>query len=296
MKHEFHGVYPALVTPFDEKGEVWVQAMRDLVAYHLDKSVDGFYVCGSTGQGVTQSVAERRLVAETVMEAAGDRVPVIVHVGAVALPDATALAAHAQSIGAAGISTIIPPLYTSLESLNRYFSAVAAAAPDITLFPYLKGGAVRALDLLDAISGIPNLGGTKVTGPDMDELKKIIDMRPQPWVVFSGMDEQTLFAAMAGSSGNIGSSVNVIPGVYQRIHSLFRDGKHSEAMALQHRGNAVIAVLASFGYSGALRTALDMLGLPCGQPRIPDSTFPVGRRKKLEAELERVGFAELSSM
>ncbi len=110
------------------------------------------------------------------------------------------------------------------------------------------------------------------------------------------MGEQCLFAAMCGAAGNIGSSVNVIPGVYQRIHSLCREGKTAEAMELQFRGNAVITVLASFGYNGALRRALGLLGLPCGRPRVPDLPFPRERGKELEAELDRVGFGELSSM
>ena len=294
--HVFKGVWPALVTPFDEAGNVSSQRMQQLVRYHLDKSADGFYVCGSTGQGVALSVQERKVVAQAVIDAAEDAVPVIVHVGAVALPDAATLAAHAQSIGASGISTIIPPLYSNLDTITRYFAAVAGSAPDIPVFPYLFGGAVSAFDLLTAIADVPNLGGTKVTGPNMDELKKIIDMRPQPWAVFSGMDEQSLFAAMAGASGNIGSSVNVIPGVYRQIRVKMAAGDYKGAMELQFKGNKVIATLGAYGYSAALRKGVEMLGVPCGGPRMPEAPFPDGKLEQLKADLEKVDFEELSSL
>ena len=294
--HGFYGVYPALVTPFDEEGNVSITRMQALIRYHLDKSVDGFYVCGGTGQGIALSIPERKSVAESVIDATEGSVPVVVHVGAVAVVDAIVLAEHAQSIGAAGISTIIPPLFSNLDTIYRYFSDVAAAAPNIPIFPYLFGGAVSALDLLNAIADIPNLGGTKVTGPNMDELKKIIDIRPQPWAVFSGMDEQTLFAAMAGADGNIGSSVNVIPGVYQGIRTKMAEGDYQGAMELQFRGNKVIATLGSFGYSAALRKSLGLLGLPCGEPRIPEAPFPDGRVDELKSALKRVDFDELASL
>ena len=296
INHAFKGVYPALVTPFDKDGNVSSQAMRDLVKYHLEKSVDGFYVCGSTGQGIALSVQERKTVAEAAIDAAEGNVPVIVHVGAVALPDATTLAAHARSIGAAGVSTIIPPVYSNLDTLKRYFTAVAVAASETPIFPYLSGGSIRALDLLEAIADIPNLGGTKVTGPNMDELKKIIDMRPQPWVVFSGMDEQCLFAAMIGAPGNIGSSVNIIPGVYRLIRTRLEEGDAKAALDLQFRGNRIIATLGLYGYAAALRKAIEMLGIPCGEPRMPEAPFPDGKLGELEAALEQAGFEELSSL
>ena len=296
INRAFKGVYPALVTPFDEDGSISGQRMGKLVRYHLDKSVDGFYVCGSTGQGIALSVKERKTVAETVIDAAEGTVPVIVHVGAVALPDATALAAHAQSIGASGVSTIIPPVYSNIDTLKRYFSTVAVAASGTPIFPYLSGGSIKALDLLEAIADIPNLKGTKVTGPNMDELKKIIDMRPQPWAVFSGMDEQCLFAAMIGAPGNIGSSVNIIPGVYRHIRTKLEEGDTETALDLQLRGNKIIAILGSYGYSAALRKAIEILGIPCGEPRMPEAPFPDGKLGELKAALEQAGFDELSSL
>ena len=111
MNGLFYGAWPALVTPFTSEDTVNVKVVRDLVEYHLDKKVAGFYVCGRTGQGLAMSVAERQLVAETVIEHVRNRVPVIIHIGALAIQDALILARHARQSGADGISSIIPPYY-----------------------------------------------------------------------------------------------------------------------------------------------------------------------------------------
>src|SRR5262245_34447739 len=127
----FHGIWPALVTPFTDDNAVNVPVLQALVDYLVDKKVDGFYVCGSTGEGVLMSVAERKLVTETVLSQANWRVPVIIHVGAMALVDARDLAQHAYDHGAAGVSSILLPQYSGIDSLYAYFENLASAVPNL---------------------------------------------------------------------------------------------------------------------------------------------------------------------
>ena len=108
---DFSGAWPALVTPFTAKDEVNVSVLRELVDYLIDKRVGGFYVCGGTGEGLFMSPEERKLVTETAVNQVDGRVPVIAHVGSMIVGDAVQLAAHAQAIGAAGISSVIPPMF-----------------------------------------------------------------------------------------------------------------------------------------------------------------------------------------
>ena len=76
------------------------------------------------------SLDERKLVTETVIAQVNGRVPVIVHVGCVAVSDAVELAQHAQQAGADGVSSILPPLYKSNRSLYAYYEAIGSAVPD----------------------------------------------------------------------------------------------------------------------------------------------------------------------
>jgi len=292
----FHGIWPALVTPFSADDRVNPLVLRELVNYLVAKGVDGFYLCGSTGEGLYMSVQEREQVAETVLEQVKGRVPVIVHVGAVATRDSVRLARHARQVGAAAVSSILPPVLRDSRGIITHFEQIAAAVPDLPFLPYIFGGPNDAVALLHQLSHIPNLAGTKYTGPNMDELSRIVSLRSEGWTVFSGMDEQYLFAAMCGASGGIGSTLNLMPGVYREIYCAHATGDLARGLELQMRANQVTTVLSKLGFLGALKATMGILGFDCGRPRLPNLALPDGAQDRLRSSLEAVGFAELAGM
>lgn len=301
MAQTVGGFMPALVTPFQPNGDVDQNHMRKLTAYHVGKGVTGFYVCGSTGQGLYMSVANRKRAAEAVIQEAAGAVPVIVQVGSMAAADAMELARHAAAHGAAAISSVLPPMYSNVGTLSAYFTELGRAAPDIPLYPYLANATIDVPVLLEKLCTLPTVCGTKYTGPNMDELRHVIEMgrnlRPRgEWVVMAGMDEQCVFAAMVDASGNIGSSLNVIPGASRVIWERVRSGDHVGAMEMQLRANAVIDVLKRHGYASALRGALNLLGVECSAPCLPDRPLTEAARAALKTDLEAVGFTELAAL
>lgn len=295
----FYGAWPALITPATPEGGVELGVLRELVAHLLGKGIGGLYVCGATGEGLLLSPEERRQVADAVLHEVRGRVPVIVHVGAAATRDAVALAGHARDSGAAGTSSVLPFVGSGPQSTYLHYQAIAAAAPELPFFPYLYGGQIDALTLMRELSQrIPNLGGTKYTGPNMFELKQLLDLGAgrQGWTIFSGMDEQCVFAAMSGSPANIGSTLNLMPGVYREMRRLCEAGDLAAARDLQMHANRLTQVLLSFGYAGALREAVRMLGFDCGQPRLPHPPLPAEKRQALREALAAVGLAELAAL
>jgi N-acetylneuraminate lyase len=290
---EFSGIWPALVTPFTTTNEIHTDTIVRMVEHNLEKGVNGFYVCGGTGSGVFLSVAERKLVAETVLDTVQGHVPVIIHVGAVALPDAITLAQHAQQHGAAGISSIMPPFFETAESIVAYYTALAGAVPELSFFPYIVRPAINGLALMRRLMTLPNLGGCKYTGPNMFEFSTITTLRDTGWSVFSGMDEQSVFAAMSGSCGHIGSTLNYMPGVYAAIRRHLAAGDHSAALDLQQRGNAVTRVMVAGNFFGALYEVMCMLGFDCGNPRLPHLPLSVDEKDRLHTDLEAAGFWEM---
>ena len=287
---------PALVTPFDRNGNVSEGALRELAAYHLTKKSAGFYLCGTTGQGLWMSTAERKRILEVVLDAVRDAVPVIAHVGCVAPAEAAELAVHAAKVGASGISSIIPPTYATLESIVAYFDMLSKHAPETPLLPYFMGTPLPPMQIMEGLSKTVTLAGTKYTGPNMYEMRKIIEIGSEPWSVFSGMDEQCVFGAMCGADGAIGSSINVMPGIYKEIRRLVAEDRQGEAYALQERANGIITVLISYGYPGALKAAHGILGFDCGDPRLPEMPFDSSKTDNLKADLNAAGFEEISSM
>ena len=292
----FSGAWPALVTPFTVEDKVNVVVLRELVEYLLDKRVGGFYVCGGTGEGLFMLPEERKLVTETVVDQVNGRVPVIAHIGSMVVSDAVELAEHAQEVGAAGISSVIPPMFQDGESLYTYFARVGAGAPDLPLLTYIFGGPMDAVALMRRLMEIPTVAGTKYTGPNMYEFREIVELRGDNWSIFSGMDEQCIYAAMQGACGNIGSTLNYMPGIYREVHNSYKKGDIAQGQELQVCANQVTRVLFSFGFFGALKEVMRMLGFDCGRPRLPHLPFAEEKRNDLRAQLEAIDFFTVAEM
>jgi N-acetylneuraminate lyase len=295
----FQGIWPALITPFTTENQVNTSVLRALVDYLLGKGVDGFYVCGTTGEGVLMSRDERMLVAATVLQQVDGRCPVIVHVGGMVAVDAVALARHAQEHGAAGISSIIPPGYQHPDHLQTYFETVARAAPELPFLPYLINVQIDAVAFVKRLLYIPNLAGTKYTGPNIFEMRRLVEMGAQRehWSVFSGMDEQSIFAAMFGSCGHIGSTLNFMSGAYQRIRGCYEASDVLQARDWQLKANQVTQVLAEVGFESTLKHIMsELLGQDCGLSRLRGAPLTADERSQLHAGLAQTHFSELTAL
>lgn len=296
---QFLGAWPALITPSTPEGDVNVPVLRELTGHLLSKGIGGLYLCGNTGEGLSQSIQERMCVVDEVMDQVDGRVPVVVHVGCVATRDAVALVRHAQEAGAAGVSSVLPLVGGSLEGIYLHYQSIAAAVPGLPFLPYLFGAQTDAVTLMKGLQQrIPNVGGCKYTGPDMYELRHLVELgeaATQGWTIFSGMDEQCALAAMFGAPANIGSTLNLMPGVYREIHECCASGDLARARDLQLRGNRVTSTLISLGFPGALREAMRFLGIDCGDPRLPTPPLPTEKRKSLHEQLDAVGLSELAA-
>jgi len=302
MDRVFHGAWPALVTPATADGGVNMAVLNDLVDWLLEKKVDGLYLCGGTGEGLLLPPADRRAVVESVVAQVDGRIPTIVHVGSINTREAAALAAHAQERGADGVSSVLPVYLGGGDATFRHFGAIAAAAPALPFFPYIFGGQTDAVSLMrELLCRVPNVGGAKYTGPSMFELAQIIELgdeqpRESGWTIFSGMDEQCLFGLMMGAPGNIGTTLNVMPGPYRLMRASYEAGDTAQALDLQKRANRLTAVMIKHGVAAATRVALKFIGFDCGDPRLPQEPISPAKEEKVAAELEEADLAALAAM
>lgn len=296
--NHFHGAWPALLSPRTRSGDINVPVLQNFVEYLINLDIDGLYLCGSTGEGIYSTVAHRKKVTETVRDQVGDRIPIIVHVGSQSSTDAIELAKHAVEVGVDGISSIIPANYANMAAAKLYFQQLAEAAPTMPLLPYLIGLSTSPVPLMRELMDVPNVAGTKYTGPNMYEMEQILRLgeadRPFGWTVFSGMDEQCVFAAMFGAHGNIGSTLNFMPAIYKAIHRSLAEGDLARARDLQLKANCVTETAISFGFMGALYEMVNMLGFDCGEPRLPNLPLSADQRKALHRELEALNWTEVT--
>ncbi len=293
----FKGIWPALLTPATSSGDVNVPLLEQLVEHFVVKGVDGLYVGGSTGEGVFMSVPQRKQLAEVSLRTANGRIPIMIHVGSMAVSEAVELTQHAHKNGAAAVSSILPAKYDSFDSLYTYYARIAQAVPDLPVWTYVLNDNRDVVELMRRLLEIPNIIGSKYTGSNMYEFRRIVELgNEDEWTVFSGMDEQCLYAAMMGAAGNIGSTLNFMPGVYREMRACFASGDLVRAQEWQLRANRITEMMIGFGFMGALFVAMNMLGFDCGEPRLPNLPLSAEQRQQLQQKLEASEFFELARL
>lgn len=126
----FQGMYVALYSAYDEAGAVSPVRAAKLARYYVGKGLAGLYVGGSSGEGILQSVEERKAMLEAVLQEVRGELKIIVHVGANATADSVELSRHAEACGADAISAV-PSIYYRLSEAaveNHWQQMIDAAS------------------------------------------------------------------------------------------------------------------------------------------------------------------------
>ncbi|WP_455382875.1 N-acetylneuraminate lyase [Salinispira pacifica] len=286
------GIIPALVTPYSPDGTISVSALRAIVELCVSQGVGGFYACGSTAEAFLLSEEERMLVAETVVEAAGGRVPVIVHVGSISTAQAVRLARHAASCGAAAVSSI-PPFYYNfrLDEIKAHYRAIIDSV-DLPLiiynFPAFSGVTLDSTTARDLLTN-PRVLGIKHTSKDMFQLERMKQLRPD-LVVLNGHDEVHLAGIAMGADGAVGSTFNILADRFVAISDHFVGGRLQEASALQRGVNGIVEVLISVGVFNGIKFLLkEAYGIEAGQCRSPFLPLTADQKKTLWTAWQAAG-------
>lgn len=302
MQH-IRGLIAAPFTPFRQDGALDLDMIERLAASLAVNKVSGAFVCGTTGEGVSMTVEERMRVAARWVECAGKKLQVIVHVGHTALGDSSALAAHAQKIGATAVGCMAPYLFkpARAEELADFLAEVAAAAPELPFYyyhiPCVTGVTVPAFDLLRAAAGrIPNFAGIKFTHENLMDFAACVNWENGRYDILFGRDEMLLAGLAMGAKGAIGSTFNYAAQPYLRVIDAFNRGDMAAARAEQARANAMINVLCRFGgMPPAGKGFMQLIGLDCGPTRLPLRSLTDAQHEELRAACAEIGFADFAN-
>ena len=284
VKKEFlrSGIYSALITPYDKDGAVDAAMLRKLVKYELDKGVEGFYCCGSSGEGLLLSNDERKKIVEIVLAEVGAQVPVVAHVGSLSTQNAVNLAKHAEKAGVCAVSAI-PPIYYhySQDEINAYYLDILQAINiglivyNIPQFTGISFTADNPLLKNKRILGI------KHTSMNLYDLERIGKLYPEK-ILINDFDEIYVSSLAAGASATIGTMVNVCPVLHLKIREAFFKGNTEQAHALQSKLNDIVQVFVKASVFPAAKYALALQGFDVGYCRKPFATLTGEHKKSIE--------------
>lgn len=299
MFEPLHGLNTALFTPYDAEGNVSLPRFEKYLEWQLSLGVNGFFVCGSTGEGLYLTGEERRALAEAAVKTAGGRAPVMIHVGAMTTEASVELARHAAEVGADAVSSIAPVYYSvGFEGALAHYKAIGAATDlpfFIYHFPTLTGATLTA-ESASRLLEIRNLAGLKFTDPALHQMRWIYEITGERLTMLSGPDELHLPAMTLGAQGAIGGTYNLTPGAFLRLREAFFAGDLARAMDLQARCNRFIYAFLQAGGIGPLKAALKLVGHDLGRPRPPLPSPTPEEEPALFKRFEEAGLGELLAM
>jgi len=289
MKENFYGVYAALLTPFNEEGNVCEKRLRKVVKFLISKEIDGFYVCGSTGEGPLMNIEERKKVVEIVKEEVKNKAKIIVHIGGTSnTKNAVELAKHSEKIKVDAVSSI-PPIYYkfSFEEIYNYYKEICFSTSlpfFIYYIPHTTGITLNNEEFLK-FGEIKNIIGLKYTYSDFYLLQDLLLKMKGKWIAFSGPDELFLPALTMGVVGSIGSTQNVLPEIFIEIYKSFKKGNIEKAMELQKRVTEAVSLLKKYGEITSWKFALKFRGIDAGYAREPFlKDIPESKKEEFKKE------------
>ncbi len=293
---KLNGLIAATYTPLDPHGDLNLNAIGPMVEGLLQSGINGLYVCGSTGEGMSLTSEERRKVAEAYLEATAGRVPVIVQVGHNSVREARQLASHAQEIGANMISATCPSYFkvSHVAALVDCMAELACGAPDLPFYyyhiPALTGSTIEMGEFLRRGGDqIPNLAGLKYTDTKLFEFQHCLELEGGRFDLVWGCDEMLLGALATGARAGIGSTFNIAAPLYLRIIDAFNAGDLEQARKGQSRSIEMIRTIGRYPFHPAMKAILEMRGFSVGGCRLPQGRLSESDADSLRTELEAIG-------
>jgi N-acetylneuraminate lyase len=295
------GLVAAAFTPLHADGSLHLDRIPAVVEHLARSGVSGLFVLGTTGEGVSLMAGERMAVAESYVEAARGRMPVVVQVGHESVAEARALAEHAQRIGADAVAATPPGYFRpgSTAALVASLAEVARGAPGLPIYyyhiPELTGVRPELGDFLDAaVERVPTLAGMKFSDSRLHELQLCLRFRAGALDVLFGVDEMLLGAVALGVRGAVGATYNFAAPLYRRMLDASARGDVERARADQALAAEMVRIILAHCGRPGFKAAMSLVGPDCGPSRLPQTTPEPDAVARMARALEAIGFFEWS--
>jgi 4-hydroxy-tetrahydrodipicolinate synthase len=289
---DFHGVLPALITPFTENGaDVDADALAAIVERLVGAGVGGLVPGGSTGEFTTLTNPERRAVIDVAVEAAAGRVPVVAGTGALSTRETIELSVHAERAGATAVM-VVPPFYEALgwRELLAHYTAVAQSISIPIMYYNLPSASGVTLDpeQFRELRRVARVSSLKDTGGDAVAATALIQAAEDGPTLLNGWDTLTFAALAAGVRAVVWGTASIVPEQCVALHRLLIDDIDLPAARdLWARLWPLCHFLESHSYSAAVKTACALVGDNTGPVRAPLLALDDDATTELGGLLER---------
>lgn len=267
------GTGVALITPFKQDFSVDVDALKKIVDYQVDGGIEYLVVLGTTAESATLSKEEKQRVIDTVIEANAGRLPLVLGVGG---NNTAEVVSELKERDLSDFTAIlsVSPYYNkpTQEGIYQHFKMVAQASPlPIILYnvPGRTASNMLPATVMRLAKDFQNIIGIKEAAGDIVQAMKLIQQKPEGFLVISGDDMITLPMVLAGGAGVISVIAEGFPREFSDMVRLGLERKVDEAYKLHYLLADAIDMIFEQGNPGGIKVIFRELGLCKDTVRLP---------------------------
>ncbi|WP_296865426.1 4-hydroxy-tetrahydrodipicolinate synthase [uncultured Methanobrevibacter sp.] len=272
----FEGTYVAMVTPFDNKGNIDEEGLRSNINYLIDKGVNGLVGAGTTGESATITHDEHKQIIEVLVDEVDGRVETIAGTGSNSTSEALNLTKFAQDIGV-DAALVITPYYNKPQQhalVNHYQAVGTCDLPIIAYNVPSRTGVNMDVETIVEIAKIDNIDAVKEASGSVDKVSDIYNTLlaeglEDDFNILSGEDSLTLPIMAVGGTGVISASANIdAKRMVLMVDSILNDD-YDRAFELHNEMLELIRALFIESNPVPVKTSMNLMGLPAGDLRAP---------------------------
>ncbi|MHB8566697.1 MAG: 4-hydroxy-tetrahydrodipicolinate synthase [Nitrososphaerales archaeon] len=275
---KFHpsGVIVPMVTPFkgESMSEVDYESLDRLTDHLIENGVSGLMPLGTSGEFALMSKSEREEVVQRVVRQASGRIPVIAGISEPGTQNAITLARSAQKAGADALIATGPFYFKTTEDGLLLHYQMLLDCSELPLMIYNIPGYVGYNIPPQVVKKISDRNpgrvvGVKFTTNDLVLFLEYIRVLGDTMQIMIGSDSLFTAALDIGAAGGVLGSANVLPREVCSIYTNFKQGDMKQARELQKRVDGFTSAMIIGTYPAAVKYALKLIGLNCGDVRPP---------------------------
>lgn len=287
----FGHVLTAMVTPFDESGNVDFKAMTNLIEHLLKNGTDGFVITGTTGESATLTLDEMEAIYKHVVAIVNKRVPIIAGTGTNNTALSLTLSRLAESCGVDGLM-LVAPYYNRPNQVGLYehFKKIAQETTlPIMLYNIPKRtGVTIETDTIIRLSEIDNIVALKEASGNLEGTSKVIERSTAPFYVYSGDDSMTLPILSIGGVGVVSVASHVIGKQIKEIVTAYFAKDFEQAQTFHRKWLPIMEGLFIAPSPAPVKEALNMQGIKVGSVRLPLVPLNDAEKKEIATLMKSV--------
>lgn len=235
MHLHWHGVYPALTTPFTDSDAIDYQIFEINLRAQLDAGVDGVVLGGTLGEASSLLNEEKYDLVRFTVEHVAGRIPVVMNIAEQTTRAAVEASREAERCGASGLM-LLPPMRYNADARETlaYFQAVANATP-LPIMIYnnpVDYKILVTLDMFEAMTAWPTIQAVKESTRDVSNVTRMINRFGDRFKILTGVDTIALESLLLGADGWVAGLVDAFPRETVAIYRLAKAGRFVEAAAI----------------------------------------------------------------